>query len=333
MINIDDFLARLNPKIAAGFMKASETHNHLLKTPSLGVNRAIGGFGYGRQSLLWGNRSGGKTAFLLQTAAIAQKDDKMVAWIDAEKNFDQAWAARLGVDPDQMAISSVTSIADAADATHDVIKAGADVVVVDSISSLLPQSYFDDDGEMKNLAKTGQIGTFSKNIGSYCNMVNNINKDTAFILISQVRNAIGSYGASKTYMGGMSVEHMNSTVLKLWSNPSEKESIKQDVTEGNFIFKRPVGRSVTWTVDKNRGPGMNYSGDYDLYFNGTFVGIDLAGEIIDASVEFGLIKRGGAGWYTIGDTKLQGRPAASKYLRDNPDVQERLYGEIIEVSI
>src|SRR6266540_747728 len=322
--NIDELLAKLNPKTAAMFRRASEVKIETLATPSLGLNRAIGGIGYGRQTTLWGNRSGGKTLMALGLAANAQRAGKSVAWIDAERNFDPAWATRHNVNPEQMLISPITSIADMADAGHDFIRAGIDVLVVDSISVLLPQSYFVD-GEMKGLADTGQIGTFSKNMGTAVNMLNSINEHTALILISQVRNQIGSYGASLTPMGGKAVEHMNSTTIKLWSNPSEKEAIKGKVTEGDLIFEKPVGRPVVWTVEKNRGPGMNESNRYDMYFKGDFVGVDRVGEIIDFGVEMGIVKKGGA-WYTIGDERFQGRIKAVEYLRSNPDIEEKIYG-------
>lgn len=333
-MNIEELLGKLNPKTAQAFKKASEVENELLPTPSLGLNMAIGGIGYGRQTTLWGNRSGGKTLFSLQCAAQAQRDGKGVAWIDAEKNFDPAWARRLGVNPDDMIVSTITSIADMADAGHDLMKAGIDMLVVDSVSVLLPQSYFEDtkdgkgDGEMKGLANTGQIGTFSKNLGSALNMFNRVNEHTALILISQIRNQIGSYGASITPMGGTALQHLNSAQIKLWSNPNIKEAIQGTISDGDLIFKRPVGREVTWTVEKNRGPGMNMSSAYDLYFAGDFVGVDRVGEVVDLGVEYGIIKKGGA-WYTVGDERFQGRTKVVEYLRENPDIEEKFYLEIL----
>jgi recombination protein RecA len=281
--------------------------------------------------MIWGNRSGGKTLFCLGLAANAQKEGKSVAWIDAERNYDPEWAKRHGVDSDRVLWSPVTSIADMADAGHDFIKAGVDLMIVDSISTLLPQSYFVE-GEMKSLADTGQIGTFSKNMGQAVNMFNRVNEHTALVLISQVRNSIGTYGAALTPMGGKAVEHMNSLQIKLWSNPSEKEAIMGKIKQGDLIMQKPVGRPVTWTVEKNRGPGMNESNRYDMYFKGDFVGVDRVGEVVDFGVELGLVKKGGA-WYTIGDEKFQGRNSVVQYLRDNPDVEERIYGEILAKSL
>jgi recombination protein RecA len=334
--NIDEILARLNPKTAQSFRKASEIEHELLPTPSLGINMAIQGLGYGRFTTLYGNRGCGKTMFALQCIAEAQKNGKTAAWLDVEKNFNPSWARRLGVNPDEMLVDNKTiSIAGMADKGVEMIQAGVDVLVIDSISQLLPQSFFEDpkDGkeELKGLKDTGQIGTFSKNIGQAINMLNSVNENTAIILISQVRNQIGSYGASIGFMGGKALEHANSTTLKFWRTPSDV--IERDVHVGDgLLLKRPVGAKVTWTVEKNRGPGMGMSNDYDIYTGGDFVGIDLASEVVTFGVEYGIIKKGGS-WYTIGEQKFQGDKNAANHLRENPDILEKIYGEILAKSI
>lgn len=337
MSDIEDILARLNPKTAQSFRLASEIESELLPTPSLGINMAIGGIGYGRFTTLYGNRGCGKTMFALQTVAEAQKMGHTAAWLDVERNFNPSWARRLGVDPSKMLVDNRTiSIAAMADKGTEMIMAGARVLVIDSISQLLPQSYFEDakDGkeELKGLAKSGQIGTFSKNIGQAINMLNSVNENCAIIMISQVRNNIGSYGASKSFMGGLALEHANSTTLKFWRTPSE--IIEREIHVGDgLLLKRPVGAPVTWTVEKNRGPGMNSTSTYDIYTAGDSVGIDLASEVVTYGVEYGIIKKKGA-WFTFpNDAQSQGAPKAATYLRENPDMLEKVYGEILAKSI
>ena len=140
MTDIDEFLAKLNPKTAASFRKASSIELELLKTPSLGVNMAIGGLGYGRFNTLYGNKGAGKTMFATQCVAEAQKDGKLAAWIDVEKQFSPEWAARLGADPHQMLVDNTTiSIAGMANKAVELILGGVDVLVIDSISQLLPR--------------------------------------------------------------------------------------------------------------------------------------------------------------------------------------------------
>jgi len=328
MTDIDDILAKLNPKTAALFRKASEVENRILPTPSLGINLAVGGVGHGRISTLWGNRSSGKSLFCLGLARKAQEQGMSVSWVDAEKNFDPVWARRNGVDPKKMILTRATGMADIADASVDLVKTGVDLHIVDSMSVLLPQSFFVD-GEMKSFSDTGQIGTFSKNYGSMVNMVNNVNENTAVVFISQVRNKINTYGAAKSLMGGEAADFINSLIIKFWSNPNPKEDINGDVRNGDLVLKKPVGRPVTWTIDKARGPGMHMTNEYDMYFAGEHVGIDLVGEILDLGVDHGVVRKGGA-WYYFGDDKYQGRPAAVNALRGSSELQDRLYYEIMQ---
>lgn len=344
MADINDVLARLNPKTAESFRKASEIKVELLPTPSLGLNMSIKGIRYGGFTIVYGNRGCGKTLFALGEAAKAQADGKTVAWLDVEKNFDPEWARKHGVDPEKMIVDNKTiSIADMADKGKDLLLAGVDVLVIDSISALLPQSYFEDpkdekklkngeQKEVKGLSQTGQIGTFSKNMGQAINILNSVNDDTAIIMISQVRNNIGSYGASIGFMGGKATEHAASTILKFWRTPSD--TLEEEVHVGDgLLLNKVVGAPITWTVDKNRGPGMHDSGKYHMHTAGEFVGIDLADEIVSYGVEYGLIKKGGA-WFTLANgEKFQGKPAVVKYLRDNVDVRDEIYGEILAKSI
>src|SRR6476469_1652458 len=160
-------------------------------------------------------------------------------------------------------------------------------------------------------------------------MINSINRNTAVVLISQMRKKIETWGAANSNMGGMAVEHLNSTLIKLWSNPNEKEAIKEKIPNGDILIETPVGRPVKWTIEKQRGPGMNMSNNYDLYFAGNHVGVDRVGEVIDFGAQFGVVKKGGA-WYALGSERLQGRPAAVKYLRENPDEEEKLYNAILK---
>lgn len=330
-MNIDEFMGRLNPKTAELFRKASEIETEFLMTPSLGINLATGGLRYGAIHTLWGGRSGGKSMFCLGLAAEAQRNDKIVAWVDAEKNFDPVWARRHGVNPEQMIVSHTTSMVNTANTSVDLVKNGVDLLVIDSMSVQLPQSYFQD-GEMKGLEGTNQIGTFAKNYGSMINMLNDLNRHTAIVIVSQVRNKFHQYGASKTLMGGEAAEFMNSTIIKLYAPLTDKETLKGKVHVGDMILDRPVGRPVTWTIDKARGPGMGTSNTYNMFFAGDEVGIDLTSEVIAYGVEYGVIKKSG-NWLTIGDEKpFNGKDAATKYLKENPEIQEKLYLEILERS-
>lgn len=332
MTTQEELLAKLNPKTAALYRKASEIENRQLHTPSLGINMAIGGLGYGKIHTIWGNRSSGKSLFCLGLVAEAQRRGETVAWIDAEKNFDPEWAKKNGVDPEELLLSRIASIADMADTSVDLIQNGVDLLIVDSMSVLLPQSFFVD-GEMKHLADTGQIGTFAKNYAAAVNMINNVNESTCVVFISQVRNKISTWGASKSLMGGEAAEFMNSTIIKLWSKPGD-DDIKGKFHIGDIVLTKPVGRPVTWTIDKSRGPGMHMTNEYHMYFAGETIGIDLTSEVVTFGIEYGVIKKSG-NWLSYGDMPkaLNGQPAFIKYLKENPEVQSEIYDIIMEKAL
>jgi recombination protein RecA len=328
MTDINEILASLNPKVREKVVKAREVRNEKLALPSIGLTAALGGgIGYGRQTMIWGNRSAGKTLLALGAVAEAQANGKLVAWVDAEKNFDPDWATEFGVVTEDLMVSRISAISDMADVGVEFIRRGADLIVVDSISALLPNSYFDD-GEIKAFDNTQQIGTFSKNMGAATNMLNAINNNAAIVYISQVRNEFGSMHASLKPMGGKGVDHMNSTSIKVWSSMAEKEQILGPVSKGDARYEVPIGRPVKWFIDKNRGPGMGQQGQYDLYHSGDFLGIDQVGEVLDIGLLYGKVKKGGA-WYTIYGEQCQGKPKAVKYLRENPEVFEKLVGEVL----
>jgi len=157
---LDEILAKLDPKTRARVQSAQDIHIEKQKTPSIGLTDALkGGFAYGRQVLVWGNKSAGKSSFCLQMIAMAQKDGKTCAWIDAEASYDQAWAEILGVDSSKLIYSPAKTVNDMVDVATKLMDAGVDLIVVDSISALLPAIYFEKDGnEMKDLQDTKQIG-------------------------------------------------------------------------------------------------------------------------------------------------------------------------------
>ena len=216
----EEILAKLDPKTRQRVQLATEIDVQKQVTPSIGLNLALkGGLGYGRQVLVWGNKSAGKSSFCLQMIAEAQKDGKVCAWIDAESSYSAEWAGRLGVDSDKLIYSSAKTTNDMVDVGVQLMNAGVDVIVVDSISALLPAIYFEKDGdELKNLQDTKQIGAEAKDMTHAVKMLNYANKNTLLVLISQQRNQFGSMHASHIPTGGMAVKFFSSTVIKLWSS-------------------------------------------------------------------------------------------------------------------
>jgi recombination protein RecA len=328
-ISLEDIMSKLDPKTRARVQSAQDIKVDKQKTPSIGLNVALrGGLGHGRQVLVWGNKSAGKSSFCLQMIALAQQDGKTCAWIDAEASYDQKWAEQLGVDSSSLIYSQAKTVNDMVDVGVKLMEAGVDVIVVDSISALLPGIYFEKDGnEMKDLQDTKQIGAEAKDMTHAVKMLNYANKNTLLVLISQQRNQFGSMHASHIPTGGMAVKFFSSTVIKLWSSEAEANAIKAGVQVGDKIIEQRVGRPVNWIIDYNKLGPPNLSGQYDFYYQGETLGVDSVGETLDVAEMYGLIEKGGA-WYTINEERFQGRAKAVAYLRENPDVVNKLIGEI-----
>jgi recombination protein RecA len=324
-----EILAKLDPKTRARVQMAQAVEVKKQKTPSAGLNLALkGGLGYGRQVLVWGNKSAGKSSFCLQMIADAQKDGKTCAWIDAEASYSEEWAERLGVNSSELIYSSAKTINDMVDVAVQLMQAGVDVIVVDSISALLPAIYFEKDGnELKDLQDTKQIGAEAKDMTHAVKMLNYANKDTLLVLISQQRNQFGSMHASHIPTGGMAVKFFSSTVIKLWSSEAEANAIKSGIQVGDRIIEQKVGRPVNWIIDYNKTGPPNLSGQYDFYYQGDYVGVDTVAETLDVAEMMGIVVRGGS-WYTIEGERFQGRAKAVEYLRGFPDVLDAIREKI-----
>jgi recombination protein RecA len=324
-ITIEDILARLDPKTRQRVQSATEVIIEKQATPSLSLNVGLkGGFAYGRQVLIWGNKSAGKSSFCLQMIAEAQKNGKTCAWIDAEQSYSQEWAEKLGVDSSKLIYSPVKTINDMVDIGVQLMNAGVDLIVVDSISALLPAIYFEKDGEeLKHLQDTKQIGAEAKDMTHAVKMLNYANKNTLLILISQQRNQFGSMHATHIPTGGMAVKFFSSTIIKLWSSEAEANSIKDKVAVGDKLIEQKVGRPVNWTIDYNKTGPQFISGAYDFYFQGEHVGVDEVADLVDTAEMMGIIERGGA-WYTVLGERLQGRAKVVDMVRGNEEVFNKL---------
>ena len=334
MVNVtEDILSKLDPKTRQRIQLAQDVNAERQQTPSIGLNLALkGGLGYGRQILVWGNKSAGKSSFCLQMIADAQKNGKVCAWIDSEASYSADWAEKLGVDSSQLIYSSAKTINDMVDVAVQLMDAEVDIIVVDSISALLPAIYFEKDGsELKELQDTKQIGAEAKDMTHAVKMLNYANKNTLLVLISQQRNQFGSMHASHIPTGGMAVKFFSSTIVKLWSSEAEANAIKSGVKVGDKIIEQKVGRPVNWIIDYNKLGPPNLGGQYDFYYQGDTVGIDSVGETLDVAEMMGIVQRGGS-WYTVGEERFQGRAKTVEWLRQNSDIVKTLQKRIYESS-
>jgi recombination protein RecA len=263
---------------------------------------------------------------------MAQKEGKLCAWIDAEMSYSEDWAVRLGVDPEKLLYSQARTINEMVDVSVAFMEAGVDIIVVDSITSLLPAIYFEKGTEdLKALENTKQIGAESRDFSNAWKMINYANnkvKPTLFVLISQSRNNISAMYTSQQPSGGQSTKFYSSTVIKLFSSESDNQAIKGKIAVGDKLIEEKVGRKIRWELQFSKtSPGFQ-SGEYDFYFRGDRVGIDGIGDLVDTAEMNGLVNRTGA-WYQLDDgTKVQGREAFIEKVREDEELQKKLVDQL-----
>lgn len=333
MTTIDEALALLDPKLRKKVAPAVGIKAEFQKTPSPGLNKALGGgFPYGRQVLLWGSKSSAKSSLCLQTIGLAQKEGKLCAWVDAEMSYDAEWAERLGVDPTQLIYSEARSINDMVDVVVALLHAGVDMIVIDSISSLLPAVYFEKDStELKQLDNTKQIGSESKDLKHawmMINYANNQEKPALIVAISQARNNITAMYTQSIPTGGNATQFFSSTIVKLFSSSSDGQAIKGKIQVGDKLIEQKLGRTVRWEVQNSKTSAPGESGEYGFYYKGDLIGIDVIGDLVDTAEMVGYVERTGA-WYILPDgTKVQGRDAFVKRAREDSALQQELRDKV-----
>jgi recombination protein RecA len=333
MTTIEEAMSLLDPKIRKTITNGEGIKIDHQPTPSFGINRALnGGLPFGRQVLVWGSKSSAKSSLCLQTIAMAQKEGKLCAWIDAEMSYSEDWAVKLGVDPEKLLYSQARTINEMVDVSVAFIEAGVDIIVVDSITSLLPAIYFEKGTEdLKALENTKQIGAESRDFSNAWKMINYANnkvKPTLFVLISQSRNNISAMYTSQQPSGGQSTKFYSSTVIKLFSSESENQAIKGKIAVGDKLIEEKVGRKIRWELQFSKTSAGFQSGEYDFYFRGDKIGIDGIGDLVDTAEMNGLVNRTGA-WYQLDDgTKVQGREAFIEKVREDEELQKKLVEQL-----
>lgn len=319
-------MAQLDPKIRKTLSNGEGIHIQTQPTPSFGLNKALnGGLPYGRQVLIWGSKSSAKSSLCLQTIGMAQKEGKLCAWIDAEMSYSEEWAVKLGVDPEKLIYSQARTINEMVDVGVALMEAGVDIVVVDSVTSLLPAIYFDKGTEdLKQLENTKQIGAESRDFSNAWKMINYANnkvKPTLFILISQSRNNINAMYTSQQPSGGQATKFYSSVIIKLFSSESDNQALKGKIAVGDKLIEEKVGRKIRWDLQFSKTSAGFQSGEYDFYFRGDQVGLDEIADLVDTAELAGVVSRTGA-WYILPDgSKVQGRDGFISKVREDSDLE------------
>ena len=285
-----------------------------ISTGSLGLDYAlgIGGLPKGRITEIFGPESSGKTTLALHVIAEAQKKGGIAAFIDAEHAFDRFYAAKLGVDVENLLISQPDYGEQALEIAENLIRSGAiDVIVVDSVAALTPKSELE--GEMGDSKLGLQARLMSQAMRK---LTATINKTGCIcIFINQLREKLGVlFGNPETTTGGNALKFYSSVRLDI-------RKISQ-IKDGENI----IGSRVKVKVVKNKVAPPFRKAEFDILYG---EGISRSGEIVDLGVETNVIKKSGS-WFSYGESKLaQGRDAVKRLIDDNPELAEELSAKII----
>ena len=287
----------------------------VIPTGSIGLNAALGVGGYprGRVIEIYGPESSGKTTLAIHAIAEAQKAGGIAAFIDAEHAFDRFYAAKLGVDIDNLWISQPDSGEQALEIAEQLIRSSAvDIIVIDSVAALTPKAELE--GEMGDSKMGLQARLMSQALRKLTAAINKTN--TTCIFINQLRDKIGvMFGNPETTTGGNALKFYASVRLDI-------RRIGQ-LKDGENIN----GSQARVKVVKNKVAPPFRKAEFDVMFG---EGISHEGEIIDLGTELNIIKKSGS-WYSYNDTKLgQGRDAAKQCVKDNPELADELEALIFE---
>ena len=281
----------------------------------LDIALGIGGLPKGRVVEIYGPESSGKTTLTLQTIAQCQKAGGTAAFIDAEHALDPPYAGKLGVDVDQLLISQPDNGEQALEIADMLVRSGSvDVVVIDSVAALVPKAEIE--GEMGDQLPGLQARLMSQALRK---LTGNIKRSNCLVVfINQLRHKIG------VMMPGQSPEvTTGGNALKFYA------SVRLDIRRIGAIKKGDeiIGNQTKIKVVKNKlAPPFKQVITEILYGEG----ISREGELIDMGVEAKLVEKAGA-WYSYGEERIgQGKDNARGYLRDNPQVAQRLEAELRE---
>jgi recombination protein RecA len=284
---------------------------------ALDIALGVGGLPRGRVVEIFGPESSGKSTLAMHVVAEAQRNGGTCAYVDAEHAMDPVYAARIGVDVDELLISQPDTGEQALEITDMLIRSGAlDVIVVDSVAALTPRAEIE--GEMGDTHVGLQARLMSQALRK---LTSNLNKsNTICIFINQLREKIGvMFGSPETTPGGRALKFYSSVRLDI----RRIEAIKDGV--------EVVGNRTRVKVVKNKVAPPFKQAEFDIMYGR---GISREGSLLDIAVDLDIVKKSGA-WYTYEGEQLgQGRENAKTFLGENPEVMVEVQDRVLrEVGI
>ena len=285
----------------------------VIPTGSLSLDLALGVGGYprGRIIEIYGPESSGKTTLAIHAIAEAQKAGGMAAFIDAEHAFDRFYAAKLGVNVNNLIVSQPDNGEQALEIADQLIRSAAiDILVVDSVAALTPKAEIE--GDMGDNKVGLQARIMSQALRKLTSTISKTN--TTCIFINQLREKIGVlFGNPETTTGGNALKFYSSVRLDIRRITSIKDG--DDV----------VGNQVRVKVVKNKVAPPFRKAEFEILFG---EGISKVGEILDLAVMLDVIQKSGS-WFSYAGSKLaQGRDSVKQVLKDNPELCDEIAGKV-----
>ncbi|OCG15665.1 recombinase RecA [Gilliamella sp. Fer1-1] len=289
-----------------------------VSTGSLGLDIAlgIGGLPMGRIVEIFGPESSGKTTLTLSVIAQAQKEGKTCAFIDAEHALDPIYAAKLGVQVDDLLVSQPDTGEQALEICDALVRSGAvDVIIVDSVAALTPKAEIE--GEMGDSHMGLQARLMSQALRKLTANIKNAN--CLVVFINQIRMKIGvMFGSPETTTGGNALKFYASVRLDIRRTGSVKEG--EDV----------IGSDTRVKVVKNKVAAPFRQAEFQILYG---CGISKEGELIDLGVKHKLVDKAGA-WYSYNGEKVgQGKANSIKFLQEHPEIASELEAKIRELLL
>ena len=289
-----------------------------ISTGSLGIDIAlgIGGLPKGRVIEIFGPESSGKTTLTLQVIAECQKAGGTAAFIDAEHALDPSYAAKLGVNVDELLLSQPDTGEQALEVTDMLVKSGSvDLIVIDSVAALTPRAEIE--GDMGDHHMGLQARLMSQALRK---ITGNIQRSNATVIfINQIRMKIGvMFGNPETTTGGNALKFYASVRLDIRRIGAVKEG------------EEVVGNETRVKVVKNKVSPPFKQAEFQIMYG---QGINMEGEILELGQKLELIEKSGS-WYSHNGEKIgQGKVNASKYLKENTEIRDGLVSEIRKAYI
>jgi recombination protein RecA len=307
-------------------MRLGEAHSMLVEaiptgSLSLDIALGVGGIPRGRITEIYGPESSGKTTLCQHIVAEAQRMGGTAAYIDMEHALDPGYAARCGVDIDNLLVAQPDTGEQALEIAETLVRSGAvEIVVVDSVAALVPRSEIE--GDMGDATMGVQARLMSQALRKLSGAINQTK--TTVIFTNQLRQKIGvMFGNPETTTGGQA--------LKFYASLRLDVRRIQSIKAGAEI----VGNRTRVRVVKNKVAPPFRTAEFDIMYN---EGISKAGDLLDLATQLEIIQKRGA-FFSYGDVRLgQGRENAKEFLRQNPELayeietfirQKALGGEIV----